>query len=553
MAGLQLFNPPGAGGATPLLPWIDVRTYGAVGDGIADDTAAIQAAIAAAEAVQGTVYLPPGDYVVDQLTMTSVLVFLGAGRNKSRLFAKTGAASPLLDIDVSDGLVELRDFSVIMTEAPTGVAISLQHCSQSKVERIIIDGGSTGLFIAHAKSSTFSALAFANQTAYGFHVDGDDSAENYYHDCIFYFDDAGITGVVGFRISRTTAVDVGGHTLDYLRVIRGGTAVITHAFLFDSTVSDTFFGVWASQLIGDNVNGDSAAELINATDVHMLNSWFTGTGGMGLHLDNAKRVIVSDTWLDPGAGGAAVAFVNGGASFIFTGLMMNNGTLFELPASNPPIDVYYLACRMLSGLFTNDTAALALATGVVVTQGPTEILTHPTGGSAQTLSIAEAGTSNHKYVRLADNNLQILGSAFGTPIFLLQDNGHVLIGAGADVYLSGYGTDFTRVHIALEDVDRLKILGQRGGAGQAAHIVFGTDTPNYVFFMTDSNYRWQISDTGGFGAVADNVLDIGAIDANRPRDFYLGRNLYLPGVPTIDPHVVGEVWSNGGVLTVSAG
>jgi hypothetical protein len=27
----------------------------------------------------------------------------------------------------------------------------------------------------------------------------------------------------------------------------------------------------------------------------------------------------------------------------------------------------------------------------------------------------------------------------------------------------------------------------------------------------------------------------------------------MPGLPTSDPHVVGQVWNNSGVLTVSAG
>ena len=31
------------------------------------------------------------------------------------------------------------------------------------------------------------------------------------------------------------------------------------------------------------------------------------------------------------------------------------------------------------------------------------------------------------------------------------------------------------------------------------------------------------------------------------------RTLTLTNLPTADPHVAGQVWSNGGVLTVSAG
>src|SRR5947208_10740894 len=45
----------------------NVKTYGAVGDGSTDDTAAIQSAITAASATGGTVFFPPGVIVLPSL------------------------------------------------------------------------------------------------------------------------------------------------------------------------------------------------------------------------------------------------------------------------------------------------------------------------------------------------------------------------------------------------------------------------------------------------------------------------------------------------------
>lgn len=45
-------------------PWIDVRAFGAVGDGNTDDAPAIQAAINQGEQVHGIVYFPPGTYKI---------------------------------------------------------------------------------------------------------------------------------------------------------------------------------------------------------------------------------------------------------------------------------------------------------------------------------------------------------------------------------------------------------------------------------------------------------------------------------------------------------
>lgn len=57
----------------PLAPAkYDVRRFGAKGDGAADDTAALEFALAAANAVPGVVYLPAGSYRVSRpLTITA--------------------------------------------------------------------------------------------------------------------------------------------------------------------------------------------------------------------------------------------------------------------------------------------------------------------------------------------------------------------------------------------------------------------------------------------------------------------------------------------------
>ena len=52
------------------MPWIDVREYGAVGDGTTDDASAIQATVDALGS-HGMVYFPQGTYVVDSsITIT---------------------------------------------------------------------------------------------------------------------------------------------------------------------------------------------------------------------------------------------------------------------------------------------------------------------------------------------------------------------------------------------------------------------------------------------------------------------------------------------------
>lgn len=61
--------------------WFAVDEYGAVGNGVVNDTVAIQAAITAAEVAGGIVYFPPKPYKITSLTISSHCVtLLGAGR-----------------------------------------------------------------------------------------------------------------------------------------------------------------------------------------------------------------------------------------------------------------------------------------------------------------------------------------------------------------------------------------------------------------------------------------------------------------------------------------
>jgi hypothetical protein len=86
-------------------PWIDVKAYGAKGDGSTDDTAALQSAINAVGSNGGTVFFPPGTYYIKSSIKSNAsnLVLQGAGSGG------WGAASPgTSQIITNQGIVMLQ-------------------------------------------------------------------------------------------------------------------------------------------------------------------------------------------------------------------------------------------------------------------------------------------------------------------------------------------------------------------------------------------------------------------------------------------------------------
>jgi len=67
---------------TKLREWVSVKDFGAVGDGVTDDTAAIQAAVAAAN--NSPILITDGVYIVTTLSFTDDATFIGYGTIKKK-------------------------------------------------------------------------------------------------------------------------------------------------------------------------------------------------------------------------------------------------------------------------------------------------------------------------------------------------------------------------------------------------------------------------------------------------------------------------------------
>lgn len=123
-ANLITFTPVGTGAVArtvqaKLSEHISIKDFGAVGDGVTDDTAAVQAAINASTdtgLVTGTsiraVYAPAGNYLVGNIVLAGVLKLFGDGRHVTNFLAKTGTTGAWFTDGGSAAKIVLQDFAL---------------------------------------------------------------------------------------------------------------------------------------------------------------------------------------------------------------------------------------------------------------------------------------------------------------------------------------------------------------------------------------------------------------------------------------------------------
>jgi hypothetical protein len=84
----------------PPLDYFNVVTYGAYGDGVHDDTAAIAAAIASAPN-GGTIYFPPGTYLATNFSLTSGIYLVGSGIGATTIKLKNSTNTDLISMQAN--------------------------------------------------------------------------------------------------------------------------------------------------------------------------------------------------------------------------------------------------------------------------------------------------------------------------------------------------------------------------------------------------------------------------------------------------------------------
>lgn len=101
-------------GSLSTVDWINVRGFGATGNGVTDDTAAIQAAINSVPAGGVVVYIPAGDYLLNSSALslaTAGTVLLGDGAENTKLLVGSSFTGTTV-VQITGYNCQVRDLSI---------------------------------------------------------------------------------------------------------------------------------------------------------------------------------------------------------------------------------------------------------------------------------------------------------------------------------------------------------------------------------------------------------------------------------------------------------
>lgn len=278
----------------------DVREFGAVGDGTTDDTAAIQAAIDAAEAstAGGRVVIPPAVHVVSSTLIVdgAAVLLSGAGRGYHGVSAGTPLGSVLkLANNANVDLLEFRD-STGDRQTPSGMEWITVHGNRGN------NSSGSGVVVAGTRQVWITNCTVTRCAEHGIEAKQGSGGENT-ADCRIENCETSRNGADGIRWVGSDSDIVGGTSHSNVAAgitLSSGSCSIIGTTIWSNDVGISLSAADKTRIVGARCDANErfGLNVNDADDVNVTGSSFWNNGqdsGVGNNQRVGLRVVGTST------------------------------------------------------------------------------------------------------------------------------------------------------------------------------------------------------------------------------------------------------------------
>jgi hypothetical protein len=283
-------------GVLELAGIVNVKAYGAAGDGAADDTAEIQAAIDSVAATGGVVYFPVGSYKLSAaLTVYSNLTLIGDGATS--VLIQTATNTHCLSGSAITRLV-VRDLYILGTGSGTGDGIHLVKGANDStpytvIENVTIDDfGQDGVSIENPIVTTLTNVRSQSHGRYGYNLYGQ-VAGSAGTSCALTGCYGNACTTAGFRMYNVVYSALDGCAADHNGI----------GYLADTCQSVSLSGCGAE---GNTTNG---FKVTAGSGVNLTSPWVYDNRGVGIYLTGSTLACTVFGAVDNSPNGTATSFI----------------------------------------------------------------------------------------------------------------------------------------------------------------------------------------------------------------------------------------------------
>jgi len=274
----------------------NVKDHGAVGNGVADDTSALQYTLSLASGNGGgVVYLPPGNYKISTaLTTYSKVTMLGAGPNATTITQASTTAHGIVGTDLTFPAIKELTLTGPGSGSGAGIRFILSSSAATvfpTIENAMVQSfGSHGLSIQNSIVGTYSKVISQNNGGDGFHIVGQTFPSAAGTSSNFNACYANNNTSSGFYLYNMVYCALSACAAD---------ANGTNAYLFDTCQSISAHGCGAES------QDTNSFKITGGFGIGLYNNWIYQNNGIGIYVTgNAGSVVLSGNTDNTPAGGA---------------------------------------------------------------------------------------------------------------------------------------------------------------------------------------------------------------------------------------------------------